>query len=499
MLKILSASAIKQLDAFTIAQEPINSIDLMERAARSFCSWFQPKFTKDKAIGIVCGTGNNGGDGLAISRLLIEQNYNVKTWIIKGGNQTREFIEMHSRIRTLCPVEEITDEIEPALFDDCEVLIDAIFGSGINRHLDGIYDKTVTAMNEASSHRIAVDVPSGLLCDGASSGTIFNAHKTVTFQLPKLAFLLPENNRFVGEWSLLDIGLSSLFINSAPTNYYLTTVEAVRKILIPRKRFSHKGNFGHALLIAGSYGKMGACVLAAKAALRSGVGLLTVHVPRSGLTIMQTAVPEAMCSTDENENYFSAAPSLSKFNSIGIGPGLGKSPATVSALTDLMMNCVIPMVLDADALNCVAENPHLRGLVPTGSILTPHPKEFDRLVGSWANDFERLEKQRQLSKAVNSVIVLKGAFTSISTPDGKVYFNPTGNPGMATAGSGDVLTGILTGLMAQGYSTLNAALVGVYLHGLAGDLAIRELTMNSLIASDLINYLPCAFKELEKE
>jgi ADP-dependent NAD(P)H-hydrate dehydratase / NAD(P)H-hydrate epimerase len=292
----------------------------------------------------------------------------------------------------------------------------------------------------------------------------------------------------------VDIGLSKQFLKDIDSSHFFVLDKSIKKIIQPRSRFSHKGNYGHALLIAGSFGKMGACILSAKAALRSGIGLLTLHVPKSGNTILQTAVPEAMCTFDTNENYFSASPENLSYDTIGIGPGLGQHTDTVKAFTQLLHQYQQPMVIDADALNILSANRHLLSLTPPGSILTPHPKEFERLVGTWATDFERLEKQKKLALQLNSVIVLKGAYTSIASPDGNVYFNSTGNPGMATGGSGDVLTGIITGLLAQNYNPTEAAILGVYLHGYAGYLAANELGMNSLIASDLVLFLSQAFK-----
>ncbi len=294
----------------------------------------------------------------------------------------------------------------------------------------------------------------------------------------------------------MDIGLSKVFQKETETVYLYLTKKAVKKLLKPRLKFSNKGDHGKALLIAGSYGKMGACVLSARSTLRAGAGLLTVHVPKAGYTIIQTAVPEAMASVDANERFFSSAPELDKYDVIGIGPGLGKEKETVAAFQKVL-TAGKPMIIDADALNILSEHRELLHLIPTGSILTPHPREFERLVGKWNNDFERLNKQIQLAKDLKAVIVLKGANTSIAIPDGKVYFNSTGNPGMATGGTGDVLTGILTGLLAQKYAAAETAILGVYLHGLSGDLTIREKSIYSLIASDLTDFLPLAFRSLQ--
>ena len=307
---------------------------------------------------------------------------------------------------------------------------------------------------------------------------------------------MPENAKYVGEWITVDIKLSTSFIKQAECKHFLVDRKAAAKILKPRKKISHKGSYGHALLVAGSLGKMGAAVLGAKAVMRSGAGLLTVLSPKCGYDILQTAVPEAMVKIGGSD-FLEYVPDVWSYQSIGIGPGIGKQDKTKEALEFFLRSYQKSMVLDADALNILSENPQMLERVPQGCILTPHPKEFERLVGAWSDDFARLEKQKQLAKQVNSVIVLKGAFSSIASPDGNVYFNPTGNPGMATGGSGDVLTGILTGLLAQGYDPLDAAILGVYLHGLAGDLAAYELGMDSVVASDLVHYLPGAFKRVK--
>jgi ADP-dependent NAD(P)H-hydrate dehydratase / NAD(P)H-hydrate epimerase len=496
VIKILSSAQTKQLDQYTIGHESIAFIDLMERACRAFVDWFVQHYRQNKKIGIVCGTGNNGGDGLGIARLLVENHYPVKVWVVRGEvKETADFKINFERAKiSRVSLSEISLPSDRGLFGGCDILIDAVFGSGLSRPVEGIYAQVIPCINDTNAIKIAVDIPSGLLADQPSIGSIVKAHRTISFQLPKLAFFFPENNQYVGEWNLVDIGLSKQFLKEAESKNFFVTKDAIKKILQPRSRFSHKGDYGHALLIAGSQGKMGACILAARAALRSGLGLLTVHVPKNGNDIVQAAVPEAMSVMDANENYFSYLPIDLNFDVIGIGPGLGKAPETVKAFSQLLEKYQKPMVLDADALNILSEHRELFSLIAAGSILTPHPKEFERLVGTWKNDFERLEKQKALSAQIKSMIVLKGAFTSIATPDGSVYFNSTGNPGMATGGSGDVLTGILTGLLAQGYSAIDAAILGVYLHGLSGDLAMADKDMNSLIASDLIEYLPKAFR-----
>ncbi|MFM8913133.1 MAG: NAD(P)H-hydrate dehydratase, partial [Flammeovirgaceae bacterium] len=463
-VKIFNADQTKELDRYTIEHEPIASIDLMERASRAFFDWFCLKFLPPQKIAVVCGTGNNGGDGLAIARMLAEVGYNINVFSIKGEMpESPDFQGNHARLDSRISKTEIrqASELDIAGFD---VLIDAIFGSGLSRPASGLYAEVIKKINASSAMVIAVDIPSGLMMDVHSGGEIVEADYTVSFQMPKLAFLMPENEKYVGEWATVDIKLGSSFIKQIETKYFLVDRRSAAKILKPRKRFSHKGNYGHALLLAGSHGKMGAAVLAARGALRAGVGLLTVATPRCGYSILQTAVPEAMVETDSSELHLSKLPVLNH-QSVAIGPGIGKHPETVALLTELLKLFDRPIVFDADALNILAANQNLLEFIPAGSILTPHPKEFERLVGAWQHDFERLEKQQRLAQQLGSVVVLKGAFTTVAAPNGQVFFNSTGNPGMATGGSGDVLTGILAGLLAQGYEPVQAAILGVFLHG----------------------------------
>lgn len=491
MIKILSAAQIKSLDAYTIQHEPISSINLMERASDAFVHWFTERIDATHKIGVICGTGNNGGDGLAIARLLKELNYRVQVWIVRGGvSESLDFtFNLNGLMDKKIPVHEINKAPDAALFDSCNVLIDAIFGTGLSRAPEGLYAQVISRINEASALRVAVDLPSGLQADAPSTGVIVKADYTVSFQLPKLPFLLPQYADVVGEWTTVDIGLNKDFVKSAETPYAITTAKDCKRIIKPRTTFQHKGNFGHALLIAGSLGKTGAAVLAARAALRAGVGLLTVHIPKSSNVILQTAVPEAMTDIDAHDAFTTYCSSIDQYQTIGIGPGIGQQPETINALSKVLTQCEKPMVIDADALNILASHRELLSIVPKGSILTPHPKEFERIVGAWTSDFQRLEKQKELAAKLKCVVLVKGAYTAVATPEGKIYFNSTGNPGMATGGSGDVLTGILTALLAQGYSSIDAARLGVFLHGKAGDDAARTKGMTALIASDLIDEL----------
>lgn len=492
---IFNAEQIRGWDAYAIAKEPISSIDLMERACAAFVTWFVPKFGIEKSIDVVCGTGNNGGDGLGIARLLSDRGYRVRVCIIPSSRQTDDFKINRGRLPKQIEVLEISDA--ESFEVRAHIVIDAIFGSGLTRPVEGIYGNVIAAINnEPEITRIAVDVPSGLLLDEPSSGHIVQAHHTVTFQSPKLPFMFPEYGDCVGEFTIVDIGLPEDYaaVKRVPFGNIFLDESFKQSMPAPRDKFSHKGNHGHALLVAGSLGKMGAAVLAAKAILRSGAGLTTVHVPKCGYDIIQTAVPEAMASVDGGQDYTTDLGDISRYDAIGIGPGLGNILPTIAAVRQAIESGK-PLILDADALNILSTNRDLLKRLPMGSILTPHPGEFRRLVGAWSDDFQRLELQRKFAEATKCVVVLKGAHTSIAAPyGGIVWFNSTGNPGMAKGGSGDVLTGILTALLARGYSSDMAAMIGVYAHGLAGDLAAAKVGQNALLAGDIVEFLGQSFR-----
>lgn len=499
MLKILNSAQIKEWDTFTIKNEPIASIDLMERACKAFTQWFIEQFDATKKIGIVCGTGNNGGDGLGIARLLHNCGFRVQVWIARGtAPESADFkINKERLVENLEPV-ELTGTVVNNQFDDCDVMIDGVFGSGLSRPVEGFYARVIEAIDNSPATCVSIDIPSGMFADQATNTPCVKADFTITFQAPKLGFLLPENADSVGELVVVDIGLSSKFLKEIDCCYYMIDRKSIKKRIKSRTKFQHKGDFGKGLLIAGSYGKMGACVLAARAAMRSGIGLLTLHVPKKGYEIVQTSVPEAMAQVDKADEFFSDTGSVSEFSSIGLGPGLGTEKSTCEGVRELLEKAEgKPMIIDADALNIIAANRELLHLIPRESILTPHPGEFRRLVGGWKNDFEKLEKGKQLANQIEGVVVLKGAYSAIFNHDGRVYFNPTGNPGMATGGSGDALTGILTALLAQGYPAFDAALIGTYIHGVAGDLAAFEKGFYGLIASDIIDSIPAAFRQFQ--
>lgn len=497
-MKILSAAQIRQTDEFTIRNEPIASIDLMERAAGRFTDLFTEIFPTPSFVSIYCGLGNNGGDGLAIARKLHHAGYDVKVFVVRYSHvSSPDFNTNLERLQNIgLAIEEInsSDDFQP--IDSETLVIDALWGTGMSRPVSGLGKEIIDLINKSGAQIIAVDVPSGLIADTPTSGITVQADITITFQRPKLSFLFPDNYHAVGEWVLIDIGLDEQYISTLPSIHHLITQELIGNIWQPRSKFSHKGDFGHALLISGSKGKAGAAILASKAALRAGAGLVTVQVPGCAYTILQTAVPEAMVISDKNIDMISDFYTGDQFRCIGIGPGLGQSEETAKAFERFLSNNNLPLVIDADGLNLLAKHPSWLSKLPKESVLTPHPGEFERLVGRASDSFDKLQKQIEFSAKHRVHVILKGAHTTITTPDGQVYFNTTGNPGMATAGSGDVLTGLLTGLISSGYSSIEASILGVFIHGHAADIAIEEGSEEALIASDIIEGLKKAFGEI---
>ncbi len=478
--KIFPVKKVAEIDAFTIKNEPIASIDLMERATEKLFAAVAELYAEKSTFQLFIGCGNNGGDGLALARMLADSNHNVTVYLVKISKSLSPDAAVNlERLQQMNSVEIVTiNEINdfPQLSQN-DIIIDALFGSGLSRPLSGLVLQVVNAINQTSNPVVAIDIPSGLMGEDNGKNNlqgIIKATHTLTFQFPKLSFFFSENHQFVGNRQVLDIGLHPEIIANENTNHYMLNKEVIQKTLLPRGKFAHKGTFGHGLLIAGSYGKMGAAILAGKAALRSGIGLLTAHIPRLGYNIMQTALPEAMVSIDCSDLIFTEYPDLQKYNAIGIGCGLDTKLNSCRAMADLLKTVKIPMVIDADGINIIAKHRELLECLPANTIFTPHPKELERLLGcTWNNSFERLELVCKFAEKYQTTIVIKGAFSTIVTPAGNSFFNPTGNNGMATAGSGDVLTGIILSLLAQKYNCDDAAKLGVYLHGLAGDLAAK--------------------------
>jgi len=484
-MKILSTTQIKDWDLFTIEKEPITSVDLMERAAFSTFKWVRVKFSKTRPFYVFCGPGNNGGDGLALARLLLKARFNVKVFIVNAGQYSQDFLINKERLEQIHTPLFIENTIP--IFPSDAVLIDALFGSGLNRPLRGIYASLVKQINDTAAIKVAIDMPSGLFSDIPTPGTVIvKADFTLTFQVPKIALLLPESGLYAGEMVVLPIDLHPVYLEEISCDRFMLTSKEIAPLLIKRNKFSHKGTFGRALILAGSFGMIGAALLAAKACGRAGAGLVTAYLPACGYAVFQSSYPEALALTDPEEYFITKIPDVSKYDAIGTGPGLYEGIETAEMLQALFSAYKKPIVIDASALNVISKHRNLLKEIPEGSILTPHPKEFERLAGKPEHDFDCLERLKAFAAEIKAFVVLKGAHSVIASPDGKLFFNSTGNPGMATGGSGDVLTGILTALLAQGYQPLNAALLGVYLHGFAGDVAASKMGYASLIASDII-------------
>jgi hydroxyethylthiazole kinase-like uncharacterized protein yjeF len=498
-MKIFSSSQIKEIDNCTIRNEPVNSSDLMERAAIRLLEWLMSRFERPSNFLIFAGPGNNGGDGLALARLLKEHRYDVEIHYVKFTEKVSEDWNINFlRLKKLDAIKyfSITGIEQFPMICANDIIIDAIFGSGLTRPADGLAGEVIRKINSSGNVIISVDTPSGLFSEDNSKNipeNIIRADHTLSFQFPRLSFLFPENHCYTGEWHLLQIGLDPACIRATPASYFFIDKKEVSPLLKQRSKFDHKGKFGHGLLVAGSKGKAGAAILSAKAALRTGIGLLTCHVPGDSCNVIHSSLAEAMVSSDENPDLITSLPDLTPYNSIGIGPGIGTDTATGKVLQNLLINCKKPLVIDADAINILGINKKWLSILPVGSILTPHPREFERIAGSTTNSYERLMVQISFSLKYKCIVVLKGANTSVSLPDGRVFFNSTGNPGMATGGSGDVLTGMILSLLSQGYSSENAAITGVYLHGLAGDIAAGKSCYESLIASDIIENISGAY------
>lgn len=498
-MKILSSSDIYKADQATIKNTPISSTDLMERAGQKCVDRILNNGLDPSAqVHIFCGMGNNGGDGLVIARLLLDKGYKVRPYIVKISK--RSSTDFQINLKRLIRVGTVPQEIDdvkkfPEVLDR-ELVIDAIFGIGLKGNPEGLAKEVIEKINHSGAKIIAIDIPSGLFSESpvCDKDAVIRADLALTFQNPKLAFLLPDNRFFIKNWEVLDIGLDQACIEAVESVFYTIDFENIKGKLRVRDKFSHKGTYGHGLIIGGSFGKIGAVILASKAALKAGSGLVTTYIPKCGYTAMQTSNPEIMTEVDD-QNYLQYFNFKTEPTAIGIGMGMGTHLKTKKGFAAFLAGNKTPLVIDADAINIVAAHQELSDLIARGNILTPHPKEFERLVGPWKNDYEKLEKQLAYSKAHECLIVLKGTYTTISY-GGRIFFNTSGNAGLATAGSGDVLTGIITGFLAQGYDPLDAAILGVYIHGRSADLGIQaKESMESFTAGGCIEHLGLVFKE----
>ncbi len=494
-MKLFNTEQIREWDAYTIQHEPISSAALMERAAMACVEWMVQRNCLSRSIKIFCGKGNNGGDGLATARILMDRGLQPKIFILEFGSMgTADFqVTLQLLQQSSADIHFIQDASFFPDIDTEDLVIDTLFGTGINRPLTGISAGLVNHLNQSGAQVISVDLPSGMALEQSSLGTaVVRASHTLSFQRLKRCLLMAENADCFGDISILDIGLHPGYPETTETVFETIAPGFIKEIFKPRDTFSHKGNFGHALLFAGNQGKMGAAVLTAKACMRSGPGLLTMNVPSTYASIIHSSIPEAMVMYRDETVHLPKS-----YTCIGIGPGFGTGVEELAILTDLLKQYSHPMVIDADAITLLSQLNSGIASLPGASILTPHPKEFDRLFGVSVNDFDRADKAISLSLKYPLVIVLKGHHTLVAF-GGKGWYNLTGNAGMAKGGSGDVLTGILTALLAQQYSPLHAALLGVYLHGLTADLSLNHQTMETMLATDIIEHLGQAFLTIQQ-
>lgn len=504
-MKIFTAAQIRELDRYTIEHEPIKSVDLMERAAKALTRAIMDEWTNRTPVIVFAGPGNNGGDALAVARLLAEADYQVSVFLFNIHNKLSDDCAANKQRlldgKKVGKFTEVTLNFDPPELTADMLVVDGLFGSGLNKPLNGGFASLVKYVNQSPAKVVSIDMPSGLMCEDNTYNirqNILHADLTLTLQQKKLSMMLADCQPYVGRLRVLDIRLSHEYIANTEVSYRILEESDLRPRLRHRSDFAHKGSMGHALLIAGSYGMAGAAVLTTKACLRSGPGKVTVHTPKRNYGIMQASVPEAVMQMDREETAFSESVDSSDFNALGIGPGLGQNENTAIALIGQIRRTQCPIVVDADALNILANHQAWLQQLPKDIILTPHPKEFDRLMSTASNgDYERLSHAQQLAERLQGYVLLKGHYSALCMPDGHVVFNSTGNSGMATAGSGDVLTGIITGLLARGYKAPDACMLGMYLHGLAGDFAAKDLGKECLVAGDIIKYLPQAFKRLE--
>lgn len=499
-MKILSAEQIRQADRYTIAHEPISSAALMERASAAFTNQLLDILPEPRQIIVLAGMGNNGGDGLCIGRNLRLAGWPVTIVAVRySDTASADFQEKEKQAKAMADLTWIDlhegDALPP--IDATTLIIDALWGSGLNRPIAGWPAQLIDTVNQSTAEVVAVDIPSGLYADAPVDGPHIRANLTITFQAPKLSFMMADHGEAVGDWVVVDIGLHPNVLEDLQSPYHVIDDSMVMPLLPLREKFDHKGTFGHGLLIGGRFGSVGAATLSAMSCLRTGAGLVTAHLPQACVNPFQAAFPEAMVSVDEGQHRWEAVPDLAGYTAIGIGPGIGTDKVTQKALLDTIEQVDVPLVIDADGLNILAHLPGSLDKLPENTILTPHPGELARLVGKTYDSFTQLERASELAEEHHLIVVLKGGHTAVCLPDGQIYFNATGNPGMATAGSGDVLTGMITGLLAQGLDPDQAAMAGVFLHGLAGDLAAADLGEHALVASDIIGYIGEAYQLLD--
>ncbi|RNC86532.1 MAG: NAD(P)H-hydrate dehydratase [Winogradskyella sp.] len=503
-MKVFSRAQIYEADKITIDRQQLPVTELMERAGLQIFNWLHMRMQGAQVpIHIFCGIGNNGGDGLVLARHLITHGYNVETYVVNCGNsRSKGFLANYDRVKEVTkkwPQLLKCESDFPDIHHD-DIIVDAVFGIGLNRPIEDWIKRLFAHFKSSRAFTLSIDIPSGLYTDKPlddPNGVVYANH-TLSFQSPKLVFFLPDTAKYTIQWEVIDIGIDREYLMTTDTEVELISKHEVLPLYKPRDKFSHKGDFGHGLVIGGSYGKIGAVKLTTHAVLASGSGLATAYVPKCGYIPLQTSVPEAMVMTDDNEDKITNIEFDIEPTAIAIGMGLGTEKESVAALKKFLKTNTTPLVIDADAINILSKHNELLKLLPESSIITPHPGELKRLIGEWSSDFEKLEKATAFSNEHKVILVIKGANT-LTVYGAKKYINVTGNPGLATAGSGDVLTGIITGLLCQGYSPIEAALFGVYLHGRSADIAVEDFGYQSLMAGHVIDYLGEAFIDLFRQ
>lgn len=500
-MKIFTVENIRSADQYTIQNEPIASVQLMERASSLCAEWIFSNCKHHTKFAIFCGNGNNGGDGFAIARMLYLKGFDIDVFIHKEQLKfSDDALINYNRSKDISGISLIDlHDVSTYNFDERTVIIDALFGTGLSRSAEGIFKTVIEVLNSKNNPKISIDIPSGLFADQMNdeNSTIFKADHTLTFQFWKKSFLHPETGIFAGKVIVLDINLAKEFIENTATDNFVIDDEVIRSVFKVRQDFTHKGTYGRSIIVGGSYGKIGAVVLATRSALKTGSGLTFVLAPNCGYEILQTSVPEAMF-IDGGEKKIHQIQELE--NAVyGIGPGLGTEKEMEKALLEFLENHQSPLVLDADALNIISKDKSYLKLIPKRSIITPHPKEFERLFGKTENSFKRLDLAKTKAKELGIYIVLKDHHTQVVTPEGAVFYNITGNSGLAKGGSGDILTGIITSLLAQKYSEQEAAILGVWLHGKAADLAAEKYSKEAMQPTDVIDEIGNVFLHLNKK
>jgi hydroxyethylthiazole kinase-like uncharacterized protein yjeF len=503
-MKIFSKEQIYQGDQLTVDRQNISSTDLMERAGVQIFNWMNLRMKGAQVpVHVFCGIGNNGGDGLVLARHLILEGYNVKVYIVNySDKRSKDFLINYDRVKSVTkdwPILLNDNESFPEIKPD-DIIVDGIFGIGLNKPVAAWVKNLFKLFKKSRAFTLSIDIPSGLRTDTVpeNENDVVWSSYTLSFASPKLVFFLPTTAKYTINWEVLNIGLDVDFLSSTSTDFNLIGKYEAIPIYKPRDKYSHKGDFGHSLIIGGSYGKIGAVTLASRGALASGAGLVTAFVPKCGYQVLQSSFPEAMVITDVNDSYISNIDYFIEPTVIAFGIGVGLNNETVQAFESFLKKNKTSLVIDADGINILAKNAELLKLLPPNTVLTPHPKELERLIGTWDDDFDKLKKAKIFSNKYKVVLIIKGANT-ITIFEDKYYINSSGNPGLSTAGSGDVLTGIITGLISQGYDALSAAVFGVYLHGKSADIAVEDYGYQSLIASHIIEYLGASYLDLFKQ